>query len=103
MQSGNLAKIATILRKAKDYSNEVIEATVIEYVQLKTQVDFYYQGNLVKYQGKSDKTLLSYLEKQSFPVDIEFITEFFEALLEADNVVKNGILFTPEYIADYIC
>ena len=102
MQSGNLAKIATILRKAKDYSNEVIEATVIEYVQLKTQVDFYYQGNLVKYQGKSDKTLLSYLEKQSFPVDIEFITEFFEALLEADNVVKNGIVFTPEYIADYI-
>lgn len=102
MQSGNLSKIATILRKAREYSNEVIEATVIEYIQLKTQVDFYYQGDLGRYQEKSDKSLLSYFEKQCFPVDIEFITEFFEALLETENVVENGIVFTPEYIADYI-
>lgn len=102
MQSGNLSKIATILRKARDYSDEVIEATIIEYVILKTGMVFCYQGNLTKYQNKSDKALLSYLEKQKFPVNVEFITEFFEALLEADNVIENGIVFTPGYIADYI-
>ena len=102
MQSGNLSKIATILRKARDYSDEVIEATIIEYVILKTGMVFCYQGNLTKYQNKSDKALLSYLEKQKFPVNVEFITEFFEALLETDNVIENGIVFTPGYIADYI-
>ena len=102
MQYGNMTKIASILRKARSYSAETIEATVIKYIQDKTKVPFSYHGILGKYQNKQDKTLLSYFNEQDFPVEIEFLTEFFEALLESENVIENGIVFTPEYIADYI-
>lgn len=102
MQSGNMAKISALLCKANAYSSETIEATVINYIQNKTKIQFSYHGTLERYKNKHDETLEAFFVEQDFPVDIEFITEFFEALLETENVVENGIVFTPEYIADYI-
>ena len=102
MQHSNISKITSILRKAKEYPNEVIEATVIYYIQNKTNAPFSFQGGMQQYYNKHDETLLSYFERQDFPVEIEFITEFLEARLEHENIVENGIVFTPEYIANYI-
>ena len=40
--------------------------------------------------------------KEDFPVDIEYIIEFFEYLLDKDKKNENGIVFTPKYISDFI-
>ena len=102
MQYSSITKIAAMHRRARKFPSIVIEATVIEYIKQKTKVEFCYEGDLEVYQNKSDDTLLSFFYEQNFPVDIEFIIEFFEALLEEENVIENGIVFTPEYIAEYI-
>ena len=102
MQYENITSISTLLRKVRQYPADVIEATVIDYIQSKTNVAFNYHGRLKQYKNKQDKTLFSIFEEQEFAVDVEFISEFFETLLEFDNIVKNGIVFTPKYIADYI-
>ena len=54
MQYENMTKIAAILSKAKAFSDEIIEATVIEYVRKKTGAAFCYHGFLGKYQNKQD-------------------------------------------------
>lgn len=36
-------------------------------------------------------------------IDIETLTYLFEALLDSKDVNENGIVFTPQYIAFYIC
>lgn len=36
-------------------------------------------------------------------IDIETLTYMFEALLEDEDITENGIVFTPQYIASYIC
>ncbi len=43
------------------------------------------------------------LDKYGISVDIETLTYLFEALLEFKEVTENGIVFTPQYIASYIC
>ena len=42
------------------------------------------------------------LTQFNLPTDLETITEFFESLLEKDHKDENGIVFTPQYIANYI-
>ena len=102
MTENNFQIIQSILYETRGYTNEVIEATVIEYVCRKLHVKFCYEGEFSCYKGKSDKNLNDRLEMLAFPVEIEFIIEFFEALLEKNNVDENGIVFTPKYISDYI-
>lgn len=102
MQGENLTFITTIIKKVRNYPDVVIEATVIEYVKEQTGKDFYYDNDLNIYKNKADSELLDFFSSIKFPVNVEFITEFFEALLDEENVIKNGIVFTPEYIADYI-
>lgn len=102
MQYSNITTITAMHRMARNFPSVVIEATVIEYVKQKTNMEFYYEGELAIYQNKADDLLLSFFYEQDFPVNIECIIEFFEALLEEENVIENGIVFTPEYIAQYI-
>lgn len=42
------------------------------------------------------------LDKFDIPVTIENTVKIFELLVERDRRKKNGIIFTPEYISDYI-
>ena len=42
------------------------------------------------------------MESLNIPLDYEFIIDYFEALLEKNNIIKNGIIFTPKYIAEFI-
>lgn len=102
MTENNLQIISGILQSSKGYSNEVIEASVIEYICRKISANFVYEGELSHYQGKADAELINRFNEQSMPTSIEFIIEYFEALLDQDNVTENGIVFTPQYIADYI-
>lgn len=102
MTENNLQKINLLLKELEPYSDLAVEASVIEYVSKKTGVAFCYDNGLSEYEGKFDPEVISIFEKNAFPADIEFITEFFESLLDSDNVTENGIVFTPEYIAEYI-
>ena len=103
MTETNASNITKAMGLVKPYTFDVIEATVIDYICKQTNNRFSYVGEYEAYKDLSDPTLESYLDRMGFPIDIEFIIEFFEALLEKDNVIENGIVFTPKYISDYIC
>lgn len=49
MTSENLSIISGLVKKAKEYPDAVIEATVIEYVKRSTGKRFVYQGKLQLY------------------------------------------------------
>lgn len=102
MAGSNLQNVAKAITLVKKYANQVIEASVIEYVCGKIGKSFSYQEELLSLEGKADKNLLMLFKNIDFPIDIEFVIEFFEALLEKENIEENGIVFTPKYIADYI-
>ncbi len=102
MTGYNLQSLTAILRGTEKYSHSEIEATVIEYISKKTGVAFAYEGVMGPYEGKSNGDLLTFFVEKNFPADIEFVIEFFEALLDTAKVIENGIVFTPKYIAEYI-
>lgn len=102
MNNNNSQKATELARSVVNYTDIAIEASVIEYISKKTGVVFSYNEGFDCYVGNADNKLIDFFEKQKFPVDLEFIIEFFEALLDKKNVIENGIVFTPEYIAKYI-
>lgn len=102
MAENNLQRIAKAIALVKNYSNEIIEATVVKYVADKTGKKFYYSDEFISLKNNADQDLLVRFNHIDFPIDIEFLIEFFEALLEKDNIIENGIVFTPKYVADYI-
>lgn len=94
--------ITTIIEKVKEYPNNAVEATIIKYVSEKTGRKFFYGQEFSELKNISDENLQRIFEENNFPIDIEYIIDFFEALLDKDNIVERGIVFTPRYIADYI-
>ncbi|WP_029071022.1 Eco57I restriction-modification methylase domain-containing protein [Kandleria vitulina] len=102
MTESHISKISKAVGISKNYSIDEIESSVIGYYCSSTNKDFTYSGNLERLQGKESKELIALFSNIEFPVNLEFIIEYFEALLDADNIVENGIVFTPKYIADYI-
>lgn len=54
------------------------------------------------YRNENSEIVATKLEHFDFPTDWEAITGFFESLLEKDSKNENGIVFTPQYIAEYI-
>lgn len=102
MMGTNLQNITKAISLVKNYANQVIEASVIEYVCGKIGKQFIYQNELVVLEGKADKNLLELFKNIDLPINMEFLIEFFEALLEKENIEENGIVFTPKYVADYI-
>jgi type I restriction-modification system DNA methylase subunit len=61
-----------------------------------------YGCNATRYEDKNASIIADKLKQNRFPTDLETIIEFFESLLEEDNKDENGIVFTPQYIAEYI-
>ena len=43
------------------------------------------------------------IDRYGLSIDIETLTYIFEALLDYEDVNENGIVFTPQYIASFIC
>ena len=91
-----LSLYSAIKRNLCAYSNDDIENGVMLYCLdrygCKTQL----------YDNESAKAVAGNLAQSDLPTDLETITEFFESLLEEENKGENGIVFTPQYIADYI-
>lgn len=102
MSDCNLQIISDLISKVKNYDTTVIEASVIKYVSQQTGIKFSYEGSLKKYENAHDNNLTSTFKSLILCPNIEFIIDFFEALLERKNIIQNGIVFTPQYIADYI-
>ena len=50
-----------------------------------------------------NEAVLNALDSLKIKLDIETLTYIFESLLDSGDVNENGIVFTPEYIASYIC
>lgn len=102
MTGNNLQNITKAISFVKNYENQVIEASVIEYICGKIKKKFSYQEELAFLEGQANSELVTLFQNINFSIELEFVIEFFEALLEKENVEENGIVFTPKYIADYI-
>lgn len=61
-----------------------------------------YGYNAYSYDNNKSQNIADIFSKLNFPTNLEFIIEFFETLLEQDNKNKNGIVFTPQYITQYM-
>lgn len=72
-----------------------IEKALIEYIKIK-------QGATNKVSKKIDVEIYNSFIEEGFPIDIEYVIEFFEYLLDKDKKNENGIVFTPKYISDFI-
>ena len=86
--------INALLKVSKDFPDEIIEATLTAYISKKIGQQFSYQQEFSHYESKVDLHLINEFEKLDLPLDIELFIEFFESLLEKDNVTENGIVFT---------
>ena len=86
---------------SREFTNEEIEATLIEYVCREKNSHFYYCSDFDGYRDLVNDELLNTFSKINLPLDIELFVEFFEALLDRNNIEENGIVFTPKYIAEY--
>lgn len=96
----NSDKIAYMLKAVRGYKDSIIEQAVVNYVSIKTGVKIEHRNSICLSSEIND--LVAKLSHCDFPYEIENIICFFEALLSNSNVIENGIVFTPRYIADYI-
>lgn len=95
-KSDRLNLYSEINRQLKQYSSTDVEDGVMFYCLNKIGCDS------KRYSTESSKAVAQVLDASNLPTDLETIIELFEALLEEDNKDKNGIVFTPQYIAEYI-
>ena len=79
-----------------DYSAAEIENGIMHYCLS----DYGYKTS--PYNTPVSTNIADKLAQLRIPTDLETITELFESLLDDDNKDENGIVFTPQYIADYI-
>ncbi len=98
----NETYLKNLIKMSREYTNEEIEATLIEYVCREKNSHFYYCSDFDGYRDLINDELLNTFSKINLPLDIELFVEFFEALLDRNNIEENGIVFTPKYIAEHI-
>ncbi len=80
--------VPRFLGMVEDLSNNVIEEELIK-AYLEKKIGNYAVADAIKSLDMS--------------IDVETLTYLFEALLDKSAVNENGIVFTPEYIASFIC
>ncbi len=84
-----------IYKKLVKTDVEIIEESLIEYIKVNA-------GMITLEDTSTDKKIYSIFIEEKFPIDIEYIIEFFEFLLDKEKKDENGIVFTPKYISDFI-
>lgn len=82
--------IPSFVNAVRDIDNEVIEDTMIAL----------FKGEIDKEQ---ENIILKEFHRRDIELDIEVLTYIFESLLDRERVIEHGIVFTPEYIASFIC
>ncbi|WP_281650450.1 N-6 DNA methylase [Helicobacter bilis] len=55
------------------------------------------------YSSNIDKNIINTFKEHNLPLCLETFNVLFEKLLEQSYKNENGIVFTPKYIADFIC
>lgn len=95
-KSDRLSIYSEIKKRLSGYSFFEIENGVMRYClnDYHCNSDYYYS----KEAAEIEEILIS----ASIETDLETIIELFESLLEENNKGENGIVFTPQYIAEYI-
>lgn len=83
-------------RKFVGYTNADVENGVMRYC-LDT-----FGANSSSYESENAGQIAKLLTNHSMPTDFESIVELFEFLLDDETKTENGVVFTPQYIADYI-
>ncbi len=74
--------------KIEDIENNIINYCLNDYKNIKLNFTL--------------NPIYDILIKNNFSSEIEEVINFFEILLDEENKNKNGIVFTPKYISDYI-
>ena len=97
----NMKKLINSLSNIPD---NIIEGSLLKYIIRVGEYEIekiknYEIINMLQY---SNNDIVRTFYEYEFPIDLEVIVDFFEALLAKDNVTENGIVFTPMYISDYI-
>lgn len=85
----------SIKKELNSYTKIDIENSIFSYCLSK-------YGYYIKINNDVESHIIAILQKNNFPSDLENIIEFFEFLLEKNNKDKNGIVFTPKYITEFI-
>ncbi len=83
-------------RRLIKYTNVDIEDGVMRYCLHAFGLDS------SSYESNNASDIAKLLADHSMPTDFETIVELFEFLLDDETKTKNGVVFTPRYIADYI-
>lgn len=92
----NNSLFQTIKNEFKNYSFYEIEEGIMFYCLNS------YGSNSSPYQSKASLKISNILTNYSLKTDLETIIGLFESLLSSNNINENGIVFTPQYIAEYI-
>ncbi len=95
-KNDRLSTYALIKKRLSGYSFSQIEDGIMRYCLND------YHCNNSHYNSKESVEIEEILRNTNIETDLETIIELFESLLEEDNKDKNGIVFTPQYIAEYI-
>lgn len=89
----------------KEYLRETVIPKLMEALQVYNKEDIedtiiaMYTDSTLCPGGNKIKEIVTQF---SIDLDIEAVIYIFEALLEKENIIENGIVFTPEYIASFI-
>ncbi|MDE7019698.1 MAG: SAM-dependent methyltransferase, partial [Lachnospiraceae bacterium] len=89
----------------KEYLRETVIPKLMEALQVYNKEDIedtiiaMYTDSALCPGGNKIKEIVTQF---SIDLDMEAVIYIFEALLEKENIIENGIVFTPEYIASFI-
>ena len=96
LKNERLSIYKDIKYKCKDFLLQDIEDGIILYCLL----EYKYDSSI--YAREETFKVVDILKECGLSIELEYIIELFESLLEDDNISENGIVFTPKYISDYI-
>lgn len=87
---------STIKKQLQPYSNDTIESGIMLHCL------FAYGSNTSRFENNLTKAVADIFRNNQLPTDIGTAVEFFETMLEDTSKNMHGIVFTPQYIANYI-
>lgn len=99
MKASKLERLAiydSLRKKLQSFTMNDVEDGVMLYCLSS------YGCDATHYESVKSHLVADILRESQLPTDLETIVEFFETLLEEDYKYENGIIFTPQYIAEYI-
>ena len=87
----------------KNYSMEIIENSTIKLFLDRHYLGFVFVNKLINTRIQNiDNDCYEYISKNIDLDSLEKVNTFFESLLSENEKIEKGIVFTPEYICDYI-